>query len=136
MKSTHCDSALKAALDQLLPQLAGGGSLNDSMRWGPLVQIGMNEQQNRETRRSNKTSRRVASVALVVSAASLLFTGIAVHYARAAAQSTERWEKCQNEQLEGLRREAATARVSLGKLEATMAAMAAARGSVSAKPRR
>ena len=103
------------------------------MRWGPLVQLGLSELQNRETRKSNETSRRVANAALAVSAASLLFTGAAVYYARDAANSGTRWEREQLQRLDALRQEVTAARASLEKV---LAATPGRSGGKTTRPRK
>ena len=128
------DGELRAAITDLSRELyESSASTTGSMRWAPLLQVAMNEQQNRETRRSNTTSRRVAYGAVAVSVASLIFTGAAVHYAREATRSSERWEREQIRRLDNILEEVSAARVSIAKLEA---AMAAQRGSAPAKSRR
>lgn len=112
------DSELQAKVKEFTEKLAGG----DTVRWAPLVQLGLSELQNRETRRSNTMSRRVANAALAVSVGALVFTGAAVYYARDAARSSERWERRQAEQLEALRQDAAGTRTAVEQLQREMAA--------------
>ena len=111
------NSELQAELNRLAGRLAGG----DTARWGPLLQLGLSELQNRETRRSNMTSRRIAYAALSVSIFSLVVTGVAAYFAHGAAQTSARWEIRQSGQLEALRQEAVGTRVNLENLVATAA---------------
>src|SRR5439155_6168616 len=91
------DEELRAKIDEYAQPLQSGGT-TESMRWAPLLQLGLNEQHNRaarrladerqeEAQRLNATSRRAANVALAVSVASLVFTGVAAYDARDASRS-------------------------------------------------
>src|SRR5262249_8085054 len=137
------------------------GGVQESMRWGPMLQLGLYEQQNRATRRSNEKAEQIAAsgvqiadkavkiakVTLWVAIVSLVFTSVAGYYAWQATRSSDRGEARQFEQLEALRREATrqveqldalrgeavATRASIDQLHALMATV---RGNTAAKPRR
>jgi hypothetical protein len=110
------DEELQEKIAEYAERVQSSGTTG-TLQWWPLLQLGLIEQQNRQTRRSNTTSRRVVHFALVASIASLLFTGVGVLYVRQAARSSER----QIEMLEAVRQEAAGVRASIEKLQAAMA---------------
>ena len=135
------DDELKATINKYAAPLQGPiQSAADVTRLAPLVQLGLNEQQNRATRRANEKAEQIAEqavliskVTLVVAVVSLLFTMMAAYYAWQATRSSDRWEARQVQQLDGLRRETVATRVSIEQLPA---AMATARGNDARKPRR
>ena len=80
------------------------------MRWGPLLQIVLGEQQARQTRRSNAISLKTARVTLAVAALSGVLSLAAAGLGLAALLSSSTWETRQLAILGKLREDVAAVR--------------------------
>ena len=101
-----------AEIKRLLPQIRKArGQRNYDVE----MQLAQFELQSRAAARTNRIALGVAGAALVIS---IVAAGVTAHYARAAFQSSERWERNQLAALEQLQQDGAAIRQALERLEA------------------
>jgi HAMP domain-containing protein len=143
------DEDLRDAIGVNSQYLKGPSGITESMRWGPVLQLLLAEQQARHMRRSNETALGISADALEISrrgltisrrafgvaVASVVLSLVAALMAVAALRSSSSWETRQLAVLGKLRDDVAAVR-AIAERPQPAPPVAAGRGSTSAKPRR
>jgi len=99
---TDCsDEKIIEVINEFSSQLrASNASINASMNYSPVIQLGQNELQRRFVNRTSDTSSRLTKISIIIASLSILLSFVAIICAVASIRSSHRWEDRQIKLLE------------------------------------